>query len=257
MYCHEKTYDLDELARMNLHVHTAFSHCADRAMTLPAIVSEAEKAGLDAIALIDHDNDDRDDATVLAHVQELRRQLGGLETRVRVIIGCELSCYDIGKTLEGDRLRQALDYRAYALNHYHMPFWAQPDEPGPRGYACHMLSMARSLIVSGKADCLVHPLDAGYARNRIGAAAVSQANTAITDREMGELFELAIEHEVAIELNVSGILAADKPQLRRLYDIGRETGVWFNYGNDAHRLPDIATRPALARVKRYLLGDAP
>ncbi len=46
MYCHEKTYDLDALARMNLHVHTAFSHCADRAMTLPAIVSEAEKAGL-------------------------------------------------------------------------------------------------------------------------------------------------------------------------------------------------------------------
>jgi hypothetical protein len=95
-----------------------------------------------------------------------------------------LSCYDIGKTLEGDLLRQALDYRAYALNHYHMPFWAQPGEPDPRGYACHMLAMAHSLIVSGKADCLVHPLDAGYARNRIGAAAVSQANAAITDQEM-------------------------------------------------------------------------
>ncbi|NLO34739.1 MAG: PHP domain-containing protein [Clostridiaceae bacterium] len=257
MYCHEKTYDLDLLARMNLHVHTAFSRCADRAMTLPAIVEEAEKAGLDAIALVDHHNNDLDDDIILAHVQDLRNQLAGLDTQIRVLIGCELSCYGIGKTLEGAKVRQALDYRAYALNHYHMPFWAQPDKPSPRGYACHMLAMARSLIVTGRADCLVHPLDAGYARNRIGPEGVRQANAAITDREMGELFELALRHEVAIELNVSGILAADKPQLRRIYDIGRETGVWFSYGNDAHHLPDIATRPALARVKACLQDRPP
>ena len=44
----------------------------------------------------------------------------------------ELSGYGIGKTLEGDKLRNALDYRLYSCNHYHLDFWEQAAEITPR-----------------------------------------------------------------------------------------------------------------------------
>lgn len=34
----------------------------------------------------------------------------------------ELSGYGIGKTLEGDAFRNAIDYRLYSCNHYHLDF---------------------------------------------------------------------------------------------------------------------------------------
>lgn len=58
----------------------------------------------------------------------------------------ELSGYGIGKTLEGDKLRNALDYRLYSCNHYHLDFWEQAAEITPRAYAEHALENVTSLI---------------------------------------------------------------------------------------------------------------
>ena len=46
MFLHEATYDLDELARFNLHCHTHYSNCAKREMTVENIIKEAERCGL-------------------------------------------------------------------------------------------------------------------------------------------------------------------------------------------------------------------
>ena len=47
-------YDLDELARYNLHIHTAFSRCARADMLIDAIAAQAVADGIEMIALTDH-----------------------------------------------------------------------------------------------------------------------------------------------------------------------------------------------------------
>lgn len=107
----------------------------------------------------------------------------------------ELSGYGIGKTLEGDAFRNAIDYRLYSCNHYHLDFWEQAKERTPRGYARHALENVTSLIKSGKADCIAHPLTAGYVRTFEDKTLASRA---ITDNELGDIMALAKEHEVAM-----------------------------------------------------------
>ena len=49
-----KTYDLEELARCNWHVHASFSSDSKARATLGAMVAAAETAGLRTIAVVDH-----------------------------------------------------------------------------------------------------------------------------------------------------------------------------------------------------------
>ncbi len=69
--------------RMDLHVHTCLSPCADNGMVPPAIVAAAERAGLQAIAICDHNS-----AANVAAVQSAARGrelavLAGLEVTSR------------------------------------------------------------------------------------------------------------------------------------------------------------------------------
>ena len=41
MFFHEKTYDIDELIRYNMHIHTRFSRCAKPEMVAADIVKTA------------------------------------------------------------------------------------------------------------------------------------------------------------------------------------------------------------------------
>ena len=52
MFFHEKTYDIDELVKWNLHLHTTFSGCAKPEMKVRDIVRVADEAGLEMIALL-------------------------------------------------------------------------------------------------------------------------------------------------------------------------------------------------------------
>ncbi|HQH21870.1 MAG TPA: PHP domain-containing protein [Thermoleophilia bacterium] len=62
----------------DLHVHTALSPCADTAMTPPAIVAAALAAGLDMIAVCDH-NSARNAAAVQEAAGERLAVLAGME----------------------------------------------------------------------------------------------------------------------------------------------------------------------------------
>ena len=50
MFIHDKTYDIDELAKYNTHIHTHFSRCAKPEMIVAEIVKAADAAGLEIIA---------------------------------------------------------------------------------------------------------------------------------------------------------------------------------------------------------------
>jgi histidinol phosphatase-like PHP family hydrolase len=249
MYFHEPTYDLDILAKQNLHIHTAFSNCAKVEMTLENIIETAEQAGLELIALADHFNTDNSNTQVIDHISALRRELQNHQTTVKVLFGAELSACGRGKCLDNEALRQVLDYKLYSCNHYHLDFWEQPEDKTPRGYVEHSIAVLSALIESGYADCIAHPMIGRFVRAFEDRTLITKA---VTDNELGDLLELGKTQEVAWELN-TGAVIGDPVFCKRLWNIGKEAGAVFNYGTDAHLLKNIDTATLLPEIKKILL----
>ncbi|HZJ78464.1 MAG TPA: PHP domain-containing protein [Clostridia bacterium] len=248
MYFHEMTYDIDILARQNLHIHTTFSGCAKAEMTVDSIIDTAVNAGLEMIALTDHFNTDNTNEQCIERNLLLRQQAEQKGGNLKILFSNELSCYGIGKTLENDKVRQAMDYNLYTCNHYHLDYWEQPEDKSARGYAVHTHKMISSIIKSGFADCIAHPIMAGYVRTlKDDVGALSRA---MTDNELGSLLELAAANEVAFEINI-GAVGNDPELAKRMWALGKEIGTYFNFGTDAHRLENIDTR-ALATLAKKL-----
>ena len=61
MYIHAPCFDLDELARDNLHIHTSFSRCAKPEMTVENIFAEAARIGYRTIACLLYTSDAADE----------------------------------------------------------------------------------------------------------------------------------------------------------------------------------------------------
>lgn len=248
MYVHEPCYDLAELARQNLHIHTTYSGCAKPEMVLPAIIETAENAGLVEIALTNHQNYKNPDEQCMEWLAQLRKEAAEIDTKLKIRFGFEFSCYGIDKTLEGDELRGMVDYRLYACNHYHVSNWEHPEDRSPRGYAKHTVEVVGSLLRSQKADCVAHPFIASYI---FKDERREQVTAAITDNELGELLELATKVETAFELN-AGHFVGDPAFSRRMWGLGKEIGTHFNVGTDAHRLVNIPTADFVERAKEII-----
>lgn len=248
MIFQKPVYDLDTLAENNLHIHTVYSGCAKPDMRLPDILRTAESHGLKVIALTDHYNDKDGAEDFIRHIDRLRQETAAASTGIRVLFGAELSAYARGETLETAAVREALDYRLYSCNHYHLDFWEHPEDISPRGYALHACAVIRSLIDSGKADCIAHPLIGRFVKLYEDRTLIPKA---LTDNELGDLLQLSNRRRVAWELNV-GALFGDPALARRLWNLGREIGVVFHFGTDAHTLANIDTRQFLPRLEHTL-----
>ncbi len=247
MFFHEKTYDIDELVRWNMHLHTVFSGCAKREMNARDIVKAADAAGLDMIALTDHNYIDKPNA-VAQQRYDIIRELDGFEHNVKVLIGAELSSYGIGKFADDIACDNSLDYRLYTTNHYHQKYWEHPENKTPRGYAEHMLAIMDKVIESGRVDCFAHPFMAGYIHCFDDSHDVTRA---FTDNEIGDIMEKAHKNEIAWELNVPAVFG-DPDFFHRYFQIGKEVGVVFNIGSDGHSLDRVDTKQFAERFKEIL-----
>lgn len=252
MYIHEPTYDIDELFRCNYHIHTHFSRCGKPEMKLKDIIAEAENAGLKEIAITDHIHPG-EELKMKRIIPILRNKLSKLSPGIKVYIGAELSAYGISRHTP---LREdtPLDYRLYSHNHYHMFGWEQPAGHTAVDYKEHCRKSIEHIILSGDADCLAHPFcdhyivrefedDYGFSKNCI--------TSLWTENELGDLLILGKEHEVAWELNAPMLIKY--PDFAKIYfALGKETGVCFNAGTDAHILRNINTKNFLREMKIIL-----
>lgn len=246
MYLREPCFDIDELVKENLHVHTPFSGCAKPEMRVKAIVKRAEELNLERVALVDHFNHKN---TPMVEKNIADRFIVELtETKIPFLYGAELSVYGVGKWLDSDETNAALDYRLYAANHYHLDFWEQPNEKTPRGYAEHTVKVLEALIKACRADCIAHPIHGGYVealpdKNSLAAA--------VTDEELYTLMLLAKKHKVAWEINIGEALM-DPELTKRLWRFGKEIGSVFHFGTDAHRIENMDTRAHIDELRRLL-----
>ena len=255
MYLHEAIYDLRELFQENLHMHTCkYSGCAKPDAILTDIIRAAEAAGLKRIAITDHIGAEGE--KVQSRVEDYRPIVEASGTKIQVLLGMEGSAYDVDKyTMMNCDFEP--DYRLYATNHYHVQPWVQPEDHSPAGYKAHNRAVMENVIRSGRCDCIAHPFVANYifgknpqwAAAGIGADALTQC---WTDNEVGEVMELGKQYECAFELHPS-IVLGDPVFARRYFNLGREIGVVFNMGTDAHTLVNIPTMRLLEDYRRILL----
>lgn len=254
MYFHEMTYNLCELFSQNLHIHTTFSGCAKPEMLVEAIMAEAERCGLTDIALVDHIQGD-EEQKLAKNLPVLQKEVKELRTSVRVMVGAELSAYGVGLYSLKDNDSIQPEYRLYAHNHYHVKPWEHPEDPSPGSYKEHCKKVLRSVLVSGKADCIAHPFTDDYVAKFFPGdqKGVKDAMTSLwTENELGDLLTLGKQHEVAFELNMSSLLS--RPDFARKYfRVGKEVGAVFNIGTDAHQLHRIDTFQFLEEFSRMVL----
>ena len=234
MFYFERCYDIDELFRRNMHIHTNFSLCARPEMTLEAITREAERCGLVEIAITDHSDIWLHNKTVPQN-EILKQQRDSLDTKVRIRIGAEISLYGVGKYSQTPEEIAAMEYRLFAQNHYHVEGWEQPEEQTPEGYARHTLECLEELFTTDYADCIAHPI-VPVKLKRIQRP--ERMLEYFSDNALGDIMEKGERAGCAWELHRGGIWSFPEFS-RRYFRIGREVGVHFAFAADAHKLADI------------------
>ncbi len=234
MYLHAPTYDPDELFSANYHIHTNLSRCGSRDMTLYAAVKAAEAAGLKEIAITDHIHP-FETPKLARNRRALLPQREEIRTNVKIYLGAELSAHGVKKyTLQYADF--PLEYRLYAHNHYHMRGWEQPEDRSPQGYKEHCKQVLYNVIASEKPDCFAHPFIDRYIVREFEedyGFTMGCITNLWTDNELGDIMTAAKEKQIAWELNTT-VFRTYTDFMRRYFHIGKEVGVCFNVGSDAH-----------------------
>ena len=250
MFRLEKTYDIRELVRSNTHLHTTCSTFAKPEMTLEAVIAEAERCRMHTVATTDH-SDLHDGINTIGNARKLMRLRDKLNPKVRVLIGAELSCYGVGKFAEPYRIDSELEYRNYTCNHYHLEFWEQPEDKSPAGYGKHMIAMLEGLFRTDRADCVAHPFGP-YKIKCLDEAGKIAVLDSIADNALGDILTMGERARCAWELHTA--MVRRYPEFyRRFFQIGREAGVHFEIGTDAHSLRDVSPAPLTEELERILL----
>ena len=243
----------------DLHVHTYLSSCcSDKAHQIPReILRIAEEMGTTTIGFSDHlwMNPDvapsdwyrPQDATQVAR---LRADLAQIDTPVRTMVGCEADMRAPGAFSITPAFAESLDHVLLACSHFHMrDFVVQPASHAPRDVAEHLLAFCASGVTSGLPTSIAHPfVPLGHIEDLDAIVA------SISDAEFTDVFGLAAEHGVALEITVdylppapgtgSASFSVETPL--RLLTLAKAAGCTFTFGSDAHSPARLRDLPRLA-----------
>lgn len=249
----------NSIIKHDIHLHTYLSKCCQHKDQTPAnIVRIAEELGLETIGFADHvwtNHDLKPNGFYQGmhenQIVELRRDLEGINTDLKILVGCEADTIAPGKFSITAKFSEELDFVLLACNHLHIKdLVAQPTSNRPRDIAAHMLTMFRSGVESGLATSIVHSFTA--------APEIFAATTdAISDQEFLDAFGMAAENNVAIEITLSYLCGKYKDNSEdennwsldtpgRILAMAKKSGCKFTLGSDAHSLAYMRFLPKLS-----------
>jgi histidinol phosphatase-like PHP family hydrolase len=220
----------------DLHIHSNLSLCAKPEMTFDNIASAARSRGFTVIGVCDHTDEVGDwerEKRLLKNFDLARR--AAQASGVRILVGSEVTMSAPGKlSISPDTARQ-LDYVSVATNHYHLPGVQHPSDRTARGYADHHLDVLESVCSLERADIVTHPFLSGFMKDaQFGQEEFFEA---IDEERLKELLALLGRRNIRLELNPR--VPAERTEFfRRVVEMGRDAGVRFSLGSDAHRLSD-------------------
>ena len=243
--------------RIDIHVHTNISACADRSMTLDAIVRESESLRHVVVGIADHVNH----PDHVARNAALRRDIERRRTGVAIYFGAEDNYLpEFGGHSISRQLKARFGYQ-YVIGSHHnlyLPPGCSDLETLVRTQHSHHLETCRNPAM----DVLGHPFR--YLKGTLEKCGrpPTAMEEAMPDERVRELGRTARETGTAIEINAESFLvhrAPDDPLLfgyLRLIDILAAEGVDFAIGSDAHRPFELAfAAPAWDLVDR--MGISP
>jgi histidinol phosphatase-like PHP family hydrolase len=132
--------------------------------------------------------------------------------------------------------------------------WTYPEDLTAIGFWNHAKAILTQLFADKRADCIAHPFMWKTIREHItdgGNEDGTYVTRIIPDNELGDLLELGFRSSVAWELNKNAI-KRDPVFYKRMFNLGKEIGVVFNYGTDAHTLAPVNTKEEIETIKSIL-----
>ena len=232
----------------DFHIHTTLSLCAhDDTATVENYVRRAKDLGLRKLGFSNHmwDSSARPasgnfyEVQDYAHVAQLRSEIDrcSAESGVDLYFGCEVEYDPIRRDIAlTERTAQAFDYILVPNSHTHMMMPEEYYEPKAR-HAQFMFDAFMDIVTSPLAKyvtAVAHPFSAvccPYDRRLLYPL--------ISEKQYREAFVCAREHDIAIELNISGyteygIREIVQDPTIRMFRIAKECGCKFIFGSDAH-----------------------
>lgn len=232
----------------DFHIHTTLSLCAhDSSATLENYIFKAKELGLNKLGFANHMWDSAIPGASehfykpqdFAHVSQLRREIARFNGSdgIRLYFGCEVEYDPVRRDVAlTEEIAREFDFILVPNSHTHMIMPKENYEPKER-HARFMLDAFRNIVTSplaGYITAVAHPFSAvccPYDR-RILYDLISPA-------EYREVFSLAKEADIAIELNVGCYKKwtvrdiVEDPSIR-MFKIAKECGCKFTFGSDAH-----------------------
>ena len=265
--------------KQDIHIHTYHSACAVKEATPQFYIDNAAKRDLELIGFADHMWENGHGYSIASYERhqsnfakliKVKEDLAGctIPDGLRVLVGCETD-FVADSTLGISReIAAQLDFVLAPQAHTHFP------EVCPSPYredriACGKFSLEafKRLMKHPDADLITavpHPMGTHYVGREGGD---SDIIAAMSDADFREVFSMAAERQIGIEINSSIVMLACKftgtdghdleriknLEYYRMFSIAREVGCKFTFGSDAHG-PDMTADFWYAQAMADALG---
>lgn len=223
---------MTQCPKYDFHIHTKYSGCGKDSMTIPAIIAECERLGLEAIGISDH----IDTKNPIELHKNILADLRKIDTKLDVYFGAELDFVecDGGFLLDEE---QAVEYGfQYVVAGVHSTY---VDEYDLRKIVDiqhrHHIKICENPLV----NVVAHPYHLSNWRfSQMGWPKVESMKM-IPESYARQLGQIAAETNTAIEINAYSVLVdMGGPEFAKRYvnylAIVAEEGPMFSVGSDAH-----------------------
>lgn len=231
----------EKLAKQDFHVHTFFSPCArEPGWTPREIARKADEGGMETVLIADHFYQRRpgfspppfyagvDERCYRETVEEIKN----ISSRADILPGCEVDMIRPGLYTVSESFAWKLPAVLVSASHYHLEGIDKPASDLAGEKAKFVIERMRSAVSWPPARILAHPLTSYGALGDF-----REVLDAVKDEEFREVFSLARENKVAIEIRAS--VFAEGSDLSehhyRFYSLAREERCKIAPATDAHK----------------------
>lgn len=238
------------------HVHTHLSPCGKPQATAAAMIAAAQRKGIVALGFADHFTPQPVpgcsfyDTQRLHVVDDLRREVLdlGAVNNVELLFGVEADYTLAGDACLDDAALANVDHVICAASHFHLPASPEPADDSPKAKADLQVTMAQGMLNMRGVSVWAHPFECSKMRP------LAPILAEIPEATLASLIELAIQKEIAIEINGGGGLQMEyRSAIAPFMGLAREMGARFTLTADAHH-PDDFIRLDQALEWAYDMG---
>lgn len=213
------------MIKVNFHIHTSYSYCARKEMTIENIVKVLLEEGYEMAGLTDHVYGPE----FLGHVAHLKNKVSSIK-KPRIFVGCELDSPEPGVfTVSPDLFSQA-DYVMVATTHYHLK---QAQFSDPAFLARHQEAVLEKVISTQNVDVIAHPFSFRGIEN------VEQVLKELDKKLIEELIAYAKQKGIAFEVHPCVFEPTLVAFAEWFFSLVAKIGCKFSFGTDAHWLDAI------------------